>query len=169
MGARDAALRGATRPPCAAFTRPRGEINVLAFKWIFVKSESLKVGQIIFISETTPQSDSGNQKHHLCINRLCFQDTYIPHVCWCWVDGWGRMQIFNVVTELDWMFYGLSLSWQRATACKSNWKEGNEGAGTPLYQALGCKNRIWHCITQWAEFIWGAKICTISDENIQYS
>lgn len=115
------------------------------------------------------QSYPGNPEAPSGIDGLRLADTYILHVCWCWEDGWGRMQIFNVVTELDWMFYGLSLSWQRATACKSNWKEGNEGVGTPLYQGLGCKNRIWHCITQRAEFIWGTEIGTISDEKIQYS
>lgn len=154
------------RPPQVLPTNA-GEISALPFKWMFGKSEHLKVVQMYFHMKkknphkVKPEAPSG-------VNRLRFLDTYILHVCWCWVDGWGRMQIFNVVTELDWMFYGRSLSWQRATACKSNWKEENEGAGTPLYQGLGCKNRIWHRITHWAEFILGAEIGTISGKNIQY-
>lgn len=99
----------------------------------------------------SPQSYSGKPEAPSGINGLRWADTYILHVCWCWVDGWGRMQIFNVVTELDWMFYGLSLSWQRATACKSNWKEGNEGVGTPLYQGtwLQKENLALHYTARW--------------------
>lgn len=143
------------------FANAGGNQRFRAFKWMFGKSRKVVQNyfhiKICFL-KIPPQSDSGKTRsNHLVLIARRFLDACILHVCWCWVDGWGRMQIFNVVTGADWMFYGRSLSWQRATACKSNWKEGNEGAGTPLYQGLGCKNRIWHRITRRAEFISGRR------------
>lgn len=78
---------------------------------------------------------------------------YFLHGSWCKVDGWRWMrwmQILNVVTGADWMFYGHSLSWQHTSAYKSNSRE-NERTKTTLFQKDDCKNRLWHCIIQCIE------------------
>lgn len=68
-----------------------------------------------------------------------FSARFLIYGGWMGINGW--MQILNVVMEVDWVFYGHSLSWQRTTAYKSNWRE-NERTKTTLFQKDECRSAL---------------------------